>query len=97
VVVLIGGPALAYLKAQSNEIVALVMDDAIALEKKTAPLRKEDDLLCRDGMEQMKAGIERGKQHEVTTPSGHIGKDYCGGSSPRLAPTLLPPESVSSE
>jgi hypothetical protein len=50
----IGGPALAYLKAQSHEIKAQVIDNAIALEKQTALLRKEDDLLCRDGLEQMK-------------------------------------------
>jgi len=87
-----GGPALAYLGTQSNEFVADTVDIAIALEKKTAPLRKEDDLLCRDGLEQMKAGMERGKQHEVTTPSGHIGKTIAVEAPPDWAPTFLPPE-----
>jgi hypothetical protein len=87
-----GGPALAYLKAQSHEIVAHIVDSAIALEKKTAPLRKEDDLLCRGGMEQMKVGLERGKQHEVTTPSGHIGKTTAVEAPPDWAPTFLPAE-----
>jgi ankyrin repeat protein len=85
-----GGPALAYLKTQSNEFVAHTVDIAIALEKKTAPLRKQDDLLCRDGMEQMKAGMERGKQHEVTTQSGHIGKTFA--APPDWTPAFLSPE-----
>lgn len=87
-----GGPALAYLKTQSNEFVAYTVDSAIALEKKTATLRKEDDLLCRDGMEQMKAGMERGKQHEVTTPSVDIGKTIAVEAPRNWAPTFLPPE-----
>jgi len=87
-----GGPALAYLKTQSNEFVAHIVDNAIALEKKTVPLRKEDDLLCRDGLAQMKAGMERGKQHEVPTQPGHIGKTTEVEPPPDWAPTFLPPE-----
>jgi hypothetical protein len=86
-----GGPPLAYLKTQSNEFVAHIVDIAIALEKKTAPLRKEDDLLCRDGMEQMKAGMERGKQHEVTPP-GHFWKTVAVEAPPDWTPAFLSPE-----
>jgi hypothetical protein len=87
-----GAPALAYLKTQSSEFVAHVVDVAIALENKTAPLRKEDDLLCRDGAAQMKAGLERGQQHEVTTPSGHYGKTIAVEPPPDWVPTFLSPQ-----
>ena len=86
----IGGPALAYLKAQSNEVTTHAVDDAIALEKQTAPLRKEDDLLCRDGMAQMKAGLANGKLHEVTSPSGQ--KTTAVEAPADWAPAMLPPE-----
>jgi TonB family protein len=87
-----GGPALAFLRSQSNEFVAHVIDNAIAMEAKTAPLRKEDDLLCRDGMEQMKAGMERGTQHEIATAPGHTGKTTAVEAPADWAPTFLPPE-----
>jgi protein TonB len=88
----IGGPALTYLRAQSDEVIAVIVDNAITLEKKTAPLRKEDDMLCRDGMAQMKAGLEKGKQHEIPTPSGQSGKTIAVEAPPDWVPAFLPPE-----
>jgi hypothetical protein len=64
----------AFLKQQPPDLRSKIVDVAIALEQRTAPLRKNDDLICRDGMDQMRAGLERGKQQEVPTPEGHIGK-----------------------
>jgi hypothetical protein len=88
----IGGPALAYLRAQSDEVIAGIVDNAITLEEKTAPLRKEDDMLCRDGMAQMTASLEKGKQHEIPTPSAQSGKAIALEAPPDWVPAFLPPE-----
>jgi len=86
-------PALAYLKAQPPEIKAKVVDLAIAMEKKTAPLRKLDDLLCRGGLEEMQAGIAAGKTREVPTPPGQVGKTVAVEPPADFAPRLLTPQS----
>ena len=86
-------PALAYLKAQPQELKAKVVDLAIAMEKKTAPLRKLDDLLCRSGLEEMQAGIMAGKTREVPTQPGQVGKSVEVEAPADFAPRLLTPQS----
>ena len=86
-------PALAYLKAQPQELKNKVVDLAIAMEKKTAPLRKLDDLLCRSGLEEMQAGIAAGKTREVPTPPGQVGKTVEVDPPADFAPRLLTPQS----
>lgn len=83
---------LAYLKAEPAELKTKIVDIAIALEKRTAPLRKNDDLLCRDGMEEMQAGIAAGTTHEVQTPPGGYGKTVAVETPPGYTPKILPPE-----
>jgi len=79
-----------FLKAQSVELKPKIVEIALALEKKTAPLRKDDDLICRNGMEEMKAGLERGTQREVPNTSGHFGKTVEVAPPPDSAPKLVP-------
>ncbi len=86
-------PALAYLKAQPQEFKAKIVDLAIAMEKKTAPLRKLDDLLCRSGLEEMQAGIATGKTREVPTPPGQVGKTVEVQAPADFAPRFLTPQS----
>ncbi len=86
-------PALAYLKAQPPELKNKVVDLAIAMEKKTASLRKLDDLLCRGGLEEMQAGIAAGKTREVPTPPGQVGKSVEVEPPADFAPRLLTPQS----
>jgi hypothetical protein len=86
-------PALAYLKAQPQEFKVKVVDAAIAMEKKTAPLRKLDDLLCRSGLEEMQAGLAAGKTREVPTPPGQVGKTVEVAPPADFAPRLLTPQS----
>ncbi len=86
-------PALAYLKAQPQELKAKVVDLAIAMEKKTASLRKLDDLLCRGGLEEMQAGIAAGRTREVPTPPGQVGKSVEVDPPADFAPRLLTPQS----
>jgi len=84
------GPALAYLKTKPDAIKVSVVEIAIALEKKTAPLRKLDDLLCRDGLEQMQAGIVAGTTHDVQSP-GQYGRTVAVEAPKDFAPRVLLP------
>ena len=68
------GPVIAYLKTKPAKFKTKVIDAAIALEKRTASLRKDDDVLCRGGLEEMMAGIEAGETKEAPTPPGEIGR-----------------------
>lgn len=81
---------LAYLKAKPPDLKDQVIGVAIAFERKTAPLRKEDDLICRDGLEQMQAGIAAGTTHDVPTPAGGYGKTVAVEAPPGYAPKYLP-------
>ena len=65
---------LAFLKALPTDLKIKVVDIAIALERKTAPLRGDDDLVCRDGLAQMKAGLSQGKQREAPSAPGTYGR-----------------------
>lgn len=83
---------LAFLKKQPPELKARIVDGALALEQKTATLRREDDLICRDGMDQMKAGLERGQQHDVATPPGQIGRTVAVEPPADWSPKFVAPE-----
>ena len=83
---------LAFLKQQPPESKSKVVDVAIALERKTAPLRKDDDLICRGGLDQMRAGLERGTQQETPTTSGHVGKTIAVAPPPDWAPKFVSPD-----
>jgi hypothetical protein len=84
--------ALNFLKQQPPDIKGKIVDIAIALERKTAPLRKDDDLICRDGMDQMRAGLERGTQQEVPNTSGHVGKTIAVTPPPDWTPKFVSPD-----
>jgi hypothetical protein len=86
-------PALAYLKAQPQELKNKIVDLAIAMEKRTASLRKLDDLLCRSGLEEMQAGLAAGKTRDVPTPPGQVGKSVEVQAPADFAPRLLTPQS----
>jgi hypothetical protein len=85
-----GGRALNYLKTKPEELKAKVIDTAIGYEKRTEPLRKDDDLLCRDGMEELKAGIDAGRTREVQSP-GTFGKTIAVETPPGYMPRFLAP------
>jgi hypothetical protein len=81
----------AFLKQQPPDLKMKVADVAIALERKTAPLRTEDDLICRDGLAQMKASLEKGTQQEVPNTTGHYGKTIAVTPPPDWTPKFVPP------
>lgn len=84
--------ALNFLKQQPPDIKAKIVDIAIAFERKTAPLRTDDDLICRDGMDQMRAGLERGTRQEVPNTSGHVGKTIAVTPPPDWTPKFVSPD-----
>jgi hypothetical protein len=81
---------LAFLKQQPRELKSKMVDLAIGLEQKTAPLRADDDLICRGGMDQMKAGLDRHQQ--APTPDGQIGNTVAVAPPPDWSPKLVSPE-----
>jgi hypothetical protein len=81
--------ALNFLRLQPPDIKAKIVDIAIALERKTAPLRKDDDLVCRNGLAEMKAGLERGTQQEAPNTGGYVGKRIAVTPPPGWSPNFL--------
>lgn len=83
-------PILQFLKAQPAELKAKIVDLTLAIERDTAPLRKDDDVLCRDGLDQMQAGLAAGNVKQVT-PADGLGKTYEVAPPPDYQPKFLAP------
>jgi hypothetical protein len=81
---------LTFMKQQPPATKQKAIELAVALEAKTAAARGSDDLLCRDGMAQIRAGLERGTQHPVPTAPGAVGKSVAVEAPPDWRPTILP-------
>ncbi len=81
---------LAFMKQQQPANKQTAIDFAVALEAKTAAARGSDDLVCRDGMAQMRAGLERGIQHPVPNAPGAVGKTVAVEAPSDWRPTILP-------
>lgn len=84
--------ALAFLKQQPPELKSRMVDLAIGLEQKTAPLRTDDDLICRGGLDQMKAGLDRHLQEQVPTPAGQTSNTVAVAPPPDWSPKLVSPD-----
>lgn len=82
----------AFLKSRPAELKEKLVAIAIAYEQRTAPIRKDDDVLCSGGMDQMRAGLERGTSKEVPTPPGQVGKTVAVTPPTDWVPKYLPPE-----
>jgi hypothetical protein len=80
-----------FLRTQSADMKSKVVDTALALEQRTAPLRKDDDVICRGGLAEIQAGLEHGTQKEVPDASGNHGKDIEVAAPPGWAPKFVPP------
>jgi hypothetical protein len=83
---------LSFLKSRPAELKEKVVALALALEKRTAMLRRDDDLLCRNGLDEMKAGLERGTQREVPNTSGYYGRRVLVAPPPDWVPKFVPPQ-----
>jgi hypothetical protein len=87
-----GKPMLSYLKAKPEKLKAKIIDLAIAYEKHTAPLRKNDDVLCRGGLKEILAGLEGGATREGPSPPGEPGKSFEVEPPASYAPQFLAPD-----
>jgi hypothetical protein len=81
---------LAYVKSKPEAVKTKIIEGAIALEKLTSPRRKEDDLLCRSGMEEMQAGLAAGTTHDMTGQTNHYGRTIGVEAPPGWVPRMLP-------
>ena len=82
---------LEYLRSKPNGLKALVIVLAMDFENRTAPLRKDDDLLCRGGMEEMQAGIAAGTARDLTGKTNHPGRTIGVEARPVWTPRMLAP------
>ena len=83
---------LAFLKQLPSETKSGVVDVAIALERKTAPLRKDDDLMCRGGLAEIQAGLEKGTQQETPNTKGYVGKTIAVSPPSNWSPKFVTPD-----
>ena len=83
---------LAFLKQLPPGTKSSMVDIAIALERKTAPLRKDDDLVCRGGMEEMRASLERGTRQETPDTTGHVGRTIAVTPPKDWSPKFVTPD-----
>lgn len=70
-----------------------LIDTAILMEAKTAPLRGNDNYLCRFGFKEMQASIEKhGDGKELHNQPGYVGKTFAVEYDPNYMPKFLPRE-----
>ena len=82
---------LRFIKTLTPEWQEKIVDQAIALEKQTAPRREPlDEILCRGGMDEMMAGLEAGKTEELPPQPGYVGKQVGVSAPPGWKPKFLP-------
>ena len=87
-----GRDVFSFLKKQTPEWKAKLVEIAIAYEKNTAPRRKEDMYLCGGGLDAIRAGLEHGQQQQVPTQPGHIGTTVAVEPPADWSPKFLTPD-----
>jgi hypothetical protein len=85
-------PILKFLKARPQKLKEKLIAGAINYEKFTAPLRKDDDVLCGGGLHEIMAGLESGTTHEEPTTTGQGGQSYAVEAPPGYTPQFLAPK-----
>jgi hypothetical protein len=85
-------PVLKFLKARARKLKDKLIAGAINYEKFTAPLRKDDDVMCRGGLHEIMAGLEHGTTHEEPTTTGQAGQSIAVQAPPDYAPEFLAPK-----
>jgi hypothetical protein len=83
---------LEYLRGQSPEMKSNIVAIALSMEKKMAPLRGDDDLICMGGLETYKVSAERGKMEEQPKAPGYVGRRIAATPPPDWKPELVGPE-----
>jgi hypothetical protein len=73
----------------------VLVKTALGMERSIAPLRADDDFLCRDGLDEMKELLARNGDKplpQVPTPPGQIGITKAVPTNPDYKPKFLPKE-----
>ena len=81
-----------YLNALPVDRRTAIIDASLDLERKTASVRKNDDQICRGGMAEIRAGLERGKQQNAPKNPGEVGTTVNVAAPPDWTPSFLPSE-----
>jgi hypothetical protein len=82
---------LEYLSRLPDDKKDLLIHKAISLEAKNARRRENDNYLCRFGLQEMQASMQKfGEGKEVPTQPGHIGKTVELPYDPTFQPQFLP-------
>jgi hypothetical protein len=85
-------PILKFLKARPQKLKDKLIGGVIGYEKFTAPLRKDDDELCRGGLHEILAAYEAGALKDEPTTTGQGGQSYVVEAPPDYAPKFLTPK-----
>lgn len=85
-------PILKYLATKPAKLKTKTVDLAVAFEKHTAPLRKDDDVLCRGGLGELMAGFEGGTTTEAPPQPGQPGQSFEVTAPPGYAPQFVTPQ-----
>ena len=86
--------------ALSDEEMDKLIKMAIQMEGLTAPMRKDDDYLCRGGLTEIQAGLKKygdNSLREVPTPPGGVGKTMEVKTDPDFKPEFLGKEAAASK
>jgi hypothetical protein len=79
----------------SDDRIAAVVRTALAMENSIAPMRGDDDFLCRDGLDETQEALARNGDKplaELPTPPGQFGRTKVVPSNPDYKPKFLPKE-----
>jgi hypothetical protein len=85
-------PILKFLKARPRKLKDKLIAGAINYEKFTAPLRQDDDVMCRGGLHEIMAGLEHGTTHEEPATTGQAGQSIAVQAPPDYAPQFPAPK-----
>jgi hypothetical protein len=83
---------LGYLKSQPTDVKTKMLAEAMAMEARTASKRKNDELLCHGGLEEMRVSLERGTQRNLGPKPGYVGTVVDTQPPPDWKPSFLSPE-----
>jgi hypothetical protein len=88
----IDAPILKFILAKPKKLKDKIINGVVAFEKATAPSRRDDDVLCRGGLDEIMVGLEEGTTHEVSPPAGQAEQSYAVQAPASYAPRFLPPK-----
>ena len=84
------GTVLEFTRRQPSAVRLDIVARAIALEGQTAPIRDDDEMICRGGLAELQAALERGQQRPGQL--GMLGKSTTVTPPPDWTPKFVTPD-----